>query len=106
MQHNIRLYYYDLDFKLYCADTIGFNTLRFEQFDYENGYTKYSSKTEPYFTALEGDKLQAICELKGIIEFKIKSKNFGALIVIKSQSVASQRSRTLFISLLLRREEV
>lgn len=77
MQHNIRLYYYDLDFKLYCADTIGFNTLRFEQFDYENGYTKYSSKTEPYFTALEGDKLQAICELKGIIEFKIKSKNFG-----------------------------
>ena len=77
--HKMRLYYYDLDFKLYCADTIGYNIIKFEQFDYENGYTKYRTKTEPYFTALEGDRLQAICELKRIIEFKIKSKNFGVL---------------------------
>ena len=77
MQHVMKLYYYDPSFKLYCAETIGYNILHFEQFDYTNGYTRYFSKTDPYFTALNGDKLQAIQELKSIIEFKIKSKNFG-----------------------------
>lgn len=77
MPYVMKLYYYDKSFKLYRAETMGHNILHFEQFDYVSGYTRYFSKTEPYFTALEGDKLQAICELKGIIEFKIKSKNFS-----------------------------
>ena len=77
VEHKMRLYYYDLDFKLYKVDTIGYNMVRFEQFDYTTGYTRYRAKTEPYFTALEGDQLQAILELKRIIEFKIKKKTFG-----------------------------